>query len=284
MTGFGRASSIFFNKKVTVEIRSLNSKGTDVYLKIPSSYKAYELPIRKFITDSLQRGKIECTITEEIIKGEQKVSINTELLQAYYEELTKISDNVGAHPSDLFSTILRFPDIIQTSDEDLSEEEWSQIEQLMKVVIQNTNDFRTTEGKTLVADFTICINNIKKLLAEVPKYENLRIDSIKERMTKGLEKISETVDQNRFEQELIYYIEKLDINEEKIRLQHHLDYFLETMESNDIVGKKLGFISQEIGREINTLGSKSYHAELQKIVVEMKDSLEKIKEQVSNTL
>lgn len=284
MTGFGKATVSLNDKKITVELRSLNSKGLDVYLKCPSIYKEKELPIRKIIGDGLERGKIECQIIEENAGNKSNVTINSSLVKHYYSELKKISDELGESPSDLMTTVMRMPDVMVSEESSLDDTEWEALEKTIHEAVDQISSFREQEGVSLVNDFNNCIDNIENLLNEVPKYEDLRIDIIKERMRKGLEKMAEKVDENRFEQELIYYIEKLDVSEEKTRLQHHLNYFRETMEAADANGKKLGFITQEIGREINTLGSKSYHAELQKIVVDMKDNLEKIKEQVLNTL
>ena len=284
MTGFGKATVSLNDKKISVELRSLNSKGLDVYLKSPSIYKEKELPIRKIIGDGLERGKIECQIIEENAGSNSNITINSGLVKHYYSELKKISDELGESPSDLMTTVMRMPDVMKSEESSLNDEEWIALEKTIQEAVKEITAFRKQEGASLVNDFNNCLDNIENLLNEVPKYEDLRIDIIKERMRKGLEKMAEKVDENRFEQELIYYIEKLDVSEEKTRLQHHLNYFRETMDSADANGKKLGFITQEIGREINTLGSKSYHAELQKIVVDMKDNLEKIKEQVLNTL
>lgn len=283
MTGYGKAFGTFFNKKVTVEMRSLNSKGTDVHLKIPGTYKSYELPIRKMIGNALERGKVECLITEESIEGKAKVSVNRDLVVAYYNEMKALAIEVGEEPKGFLTSIMRMPDVLQSQESDVSDEEWNEVQALIQEALKNITQFREQEGQSLIADFTSSIDEIERLLLEVPKYEEVRIEIIRERMRKGLEKLNEG-DENRFEQELIYYIEKLDVSEEKTRLQHHLDYFRTTMNESGAMGKKLGFISQEIGREINTLGSKAYHADLQKIVVEMKDYLEKIKEQVLNTL
>jgi uncharacterized protein (TIGR00255 family) len=283
MTGFGKSSGTFSNKKVTVEMRSLNSKGTDVHLKIPGTYKSYELPIRKMIGNALERGKVECLITEESIEGKTKVSINRELAVAYYNEMKALADQVGEEPRGFLTSIMRMPEVLHAQESEVSDNEWNEVQALIQEALENMIQFREEEGQSLIADFTSSIDEIERLLLEVPKYEEVRIEIIRERMRKGLEKLNEG-DENRFEQELIYYIEKLDVSEEKTRLQHHLDYFRTTMNESGAMGKKLGFISQEIGREINTLGSKAYHAELQKIVVEMKDYLEKIKEQVLNTL
>lgn len=284
MTGYGRATGTLLNKKVSVEVRSLNSKGTDVYLKVPNAFKSYELPIRKMIGETLKRGKIECFINEESIEGKTDINLNKELFLAYYHEIKSLVNSVGEDSADILTTILRIPEVLHPAEEEVSEEEWKVIEKLLEEALENVKEFRVEEGKSLIFDFHNSLDGIEKLLQEVPKYEDLRIEIIRERMKKAFEKLSEEVDGNRFEQELIYYIEKLDINEEKKRLQHHIDYFRTTMATEEASGKKLGFITQELGREINTLGSKSYHVELQKIVVEMKDYLEKIKEQVSNTL
>src|SRR5690554_242840 len=284
MTGYGRATGTLLNKKVSVEVRSLNSKGTDVYLKVPNAFKSYELPIRKMIGETLRRGKIECFINEESIEGKTDINLNKELFLAYYHEIKSLVNSVGEDSADILTVILRIPEVLHPAEEEVSEEEWKVIEKLLEEALENVKEFRVEEGKSLIFDFHNSLDGIEKLLKEVPKYEDLRIEIIRERMKKAFEKLSEEVDGNRFEQELIYYIEKLDINEEKKRLQHHIDYFRTTMNTEEASGKKLGFITQELGREINTLGSKSYHIELQKIVVEMKDYLEKIKEQVNNTL
>ncbi len=284
MTGYGKSTASLANKKYTIEIRSLNSKGQDVYLKLPTAFKSKEIPLRKMIGSALDRGKIECLLSVEVTEGESNVEINKPLIKQYYAELSGIAEEVGDDSSDLMASILRMPDVLITKEEEVDEEEWAFVRQLMEGALEKINSFRAKEGESLTEDFNQCIGTIEDLLNEVPEFEDLRIDIIKERMRKGLEKLENGADENRYEQELIYYIEKLDISEEKTRLQHHLDYFRDTMKQEGANGKKLGFISQEIGREINTLGSKSYHASLQKIVVQMKDQLEKIKEQVLNTL
>lgn len=284
MTGYGKSTGTFANKKFTIEIRSLNSKGQDIYLKAPQAFKSKEIPLRKMIGKALDRGKVECLLSEETTEGQSNVEINAPLIRKYYEALSKVANEVGDDRSDLMSSIMRMPDVLITKEEEIDEEEWSFVSSLMEEALGKINDFRSKEGESLVADFNGALDTIENLLNEVPKYEDARIDIIRERMRKGLEKLENNADDNRFEQELIYYIEKFDVSEEKTRLQHHLDYFRDTMKQDGANGKKLGFISQEMGREINTLGSKSYHAELQKVVVQMKDQLEKIKEQVLNTL
>jgi len=284
MTGYGKSTGTIANKKFTIEIRSLNSKGQDVYLKSPTAFKSKEIPLRKMIGNALDRGKIECLLSMESTESQSNVVINKPLVKQYYQELSSVANEVGESSSDLMATIMRMPDVLITKEDEVDEREWDFVQALMEEALGNINSFRAKEGESLIEDFSNSIGTIEYLLKEVPQYEGLRIDIIKERMRKGLEKLESSTDENRFEQELIYYIEKLDIAEEKTRLQHHLDYFRDTMKQEGANGKKLGFISQEIGREINTLGSKSYHASLQKIVVQMKDQLEKIKEQVLNTL
>lgn len=284
LTGYGRATGTFQNKKISIEVRSLNSRGTDVYLRSPNSFKSYELPIRKLIGDTLNRGKIECIIVEEPIEGALNTSINRDLFKAYYEEIASLMKELGEEPKDILPSILRMPEVLHGNEEEVTEEEWLEVEKILKEALKNTTEFRIEEGKSLILDYNNSINEIRRLLGEVDKYEDQRVEAVRERLRKGLEKLGEKVDDNRFEQEMIYYIERLDVNEEKSRLAHHLDYFQETMKTEEIAGRKLGFITQEIGREINTLGSKSYNADLQKVVVDMKDYLEKIKEQVNNTL
>lgn len=284
MTGYGKATGTYQHKKIAVELRSLNSKGGDVYLKCPTLYKSKEIPIRKALQNQLDRGKIECVITVESADGEASVAVNRPLVVKYYNELSAISDAVGAEKESLLPAIMRFPEVLISKEEDLEEGEWEVLEKILWEAIEKLDNFRKEEGETLEADFDQSINAIREMLEEVPKYEQARIDTVRERMQKSIEELQVKHDDNRLEQELIYYIEKLDITEEKTRLAHHLDYFQETMKKEAPNGKKLGFIGQEIGREINTLGSKSYHADMQRLVVQMKDHLEKIKEQVLNTL
>lgn len=284
MTGYGKATGLFAQKKITIEIRSLNSKGIDVYLKTPLKYRAYEIPIRKQIQASLLRGKIECLITEELIHPEDGIAMNEALIYAYYQKMLKIADELDGDKVGLLPAILRIPDVFRIKEEEIKEEEWEEIQDILTEAIQNLSAYRTTEGASTILDFNDSINGIEELLKRVELYEDVRIQAVRSRMSNALATLNENIDDNRFEQELIYYLEKIDINEEKKRLQQHIDYFRDTMTSEGTIGKKLGFISQEMGREINTLGSKSYHADLQKLVVTMKDYLEKIKEQVLNTL
>ncbi len=284
MTGYGKATGNYEGKKVSVEVKSLNSKSMDLYVRTAPFYREKELEIRQQITALLDRGKVEVNVNIESTGATKSVEINKDLALAYYQDLKQTNDLLGEKSVDYLSLIVKMPDIFMQAKEEITIEENAFLTNLVTQACQQLNNFRRQEGEALEKEFTERINEIKGLLADVPKYENLRIEIIRERMRKGLEDMDNpNIDENRFQQELIFYIEKLDITEEKMRLSNHLDYFLETMVLPS-AGKKLGFITQEIGREINTLGSKSYHVELQKMVVDMKDSLEKIKEQVLNTL
>jgi uncharacterized protein (TIGR00255 family) len=285
MTGYGKATGSFEGKKISVEIKALNSKSLDLYTRIAGTYREKELEIRQYITNALDRGKVEVNINIESTGNSKSLEINKDLALAYYKDLIETNILLGETTSDYLSLIVKMPEIFTQSKESTSEEEFTFLHELVAEACMNLNTFRRQEGEALEKEFNDRIEEIRSLLNQVEKYETTRIDTIKERMRKGLEEAGNVVgfDENRFQQELIFYIEKLDISEEKMRLANHLDYFLETMILPS-AGKKLGFITQEIGREINTLGSKSYHVELQKMVVDMKDSLEKIKEQVLNTL
>ena len=284
MTGFGKATGSKHGKKIVVELRALNSKSLDLYLKLPSYFKEKEIELRKIISKELDRGKVEALISIENVGEQGTFAINRSLAKAYYTEIKSIAEEVGAQNDSLFSNIFRLPDILVQQKDELSEEDWNYLKELLHEAIRHLNSFREQEGESLKNDFHTCISKIEDALAGVAQYEQERIDVVRERMTKGLEELSQKIDENRLEQELIFYIEKLDVSEEKVRLKNHLSYFQETSLSEDGVGKKLGFIAQEMGREINTLGSKANHAEIQKLVVEMKDNLERIKEQVLNTL
>lgn len=284
MTGFGKATGNFQSKKVSVEIRSLNSKSCDLNTRIAQQYKEIEPAVRKLLSQELNRGKIDVTISIDSIGEEKSISINKELARGYYQELKELNDLIGEDTKDYLAMILRMPEILNNNKETLTDEEKSWIKKLVKEASDQLNDFRRKEGSELEKEFSLRIDEIRNLLNDIPKYENERVEVIRERMKKGLDEISSgSYDDNRFEQEMIFYLEKLDVSEEKMRLSNHLDYFEETMKLENS-GKKLGFISQEIGREINTLGSKSNHAQMQTLVIDMKDGLEKIKEQILNTL
>ncbi len=285
MTGFGKATGSFQNKKITIEIRSLNSKSLDLSVRLVPIYKEKEIELRRLIADRLDRGKIEVNLSVENTGEEKNYIINKAVARAYFNDIKELETELGQTAVDPLGQLLRMPDIYTNAKEELSEEEWNYVKNLLTQTLDRIEEFRLQEGKSLYADFEERIGEIAQLLTEVPQYEDERLVTIKERMQKALDdKLGEHVDQNRLEQEFIMYIEKLDITEEKVRLSNHLDYFVETMNTGKGAGKKLGFITQEIGREINTLGSKSNHVQMQKIVVQMKDNLEKIKEQVLNTL
>lgn len=284
MTGYGKATSTYLGKRVSVEVKSLNSKTLDLNIRNVPLYKELEGGIRSIIADYLDRGKVDVTISIDSTGDVKNYAVNQDLAKAYYKDLKAINDLIGEKSEDYLSLILKMPDILINEKEEISEGESEWIFGLIREAAEHLSNFRRQEGMALEKEFTERIEDIRRLLLEVPKYETERIDIIRERMRKSLEELeSKSYDNNRFEQEMIFYIEKLDISEEKMRLMNHLDYFLETMILPS-GGKKLGFISQEIGREINTLGSKSNHAEMQKLVVDMKDNLEKIKEQILNTL
>ncbi len=286
MTGFGRAESTVGNKKVSVEVKSLNSKGLDLNLRLPSYYRAKEMELRSFLSGEVTRGKCDVYFSYEVLGGEQNHSINGDLLKKYLEEIRSFEQDNELEPGDYMSTLLRMPDALVSTKEELSDEEWGATFGLVKEAVDAFQQFRLEEGKSLYQDLNDRVESIRSLLNEVPQFEGERIETIKERINKNLSDLIEQkgIDQNRFEQEIIYYLEKFDVSEEKVRLAAHLDHFIKTMNEGPENGKKLGFIGQEIGREINTLGSKANHAEMQKIVVKMKDELERIKEQVLNVL
>lgn len=286
MTGFGKVTAELSSKKVTVEVKSLNSKQLDLSTRIPSIYREKEMEVRSLLLQKLERGKVEFNIYIESTDKSMVTQINASAMADYYRQIVEVSTELGiALPNDLLSTLLRMPDVIKTDTAEADEAEWNEVRGLVEQAIQHLIDFRVQEGVMLQRLFEQKIRNIAALLEQVSVYEVERVEKIKSRIKDNLQKLADQdYDKNRFEQEMIYYIEKLDVNEEKTRLDNHLKYFLTTMQEGHGQGKKLGFIAQEMGREINTLGSKSNHAEMQKIVVQMKDELEQIKEQVLNVL
>lgn len=286
MTGFGKATCEISNKKITVEIKSLNSKQLDLSTRIPSIYKEKDIELRNIISQKLERGKVDMCIFVENVGKETTTQINLPILENYYNQIMEVSQKLNIpQPTDWFQTLLRMPDTMKSDIQELDENEWEAVKSTFLQAVENLIAFRKKEGVSLKNVFDSKLANIRALLAEVEPYEKERIERIKTHIKDSLANLQDiNYDKNRFEQELIYYIEKLDVNEEKNRLAHHLSYFDETMVSEGSAGKKLGFIAQEIGREINTLGSKSNHSEMQKIVVKMKDELEQIKEQVLNVL
>jgi len=286
MTGFGKASSELSNKKIYVEIKSLNSKQFDLNTRIPSLYREKEMEIRNNLLQNIERGKVDFSICIEDVGKTNSSQINQNVLESYYHQIKEASQNLQISiPSDWFSILLRMPDVMKTEITELDENEWRVVEETIKNALKQFMLFRNQEGLVLQKLFEDKISNISFLLNEIEKYEPERIEKIKTKILDSLQKLDiQNYDANRFEQELIYYIEKLDVNEEKIRLNNHLKYFIDTMNDEKSQGRKLGFIAQEIGREINTLGSKSNHAEMQKTVIQMKDELEQIKEQILNVL
>lgn len=286
MTGFGKVTAELPSKKVTIEIKSLNSKQLDLYTRISPVYREKEIEIRNELAQLIVRGKVECNIYIENIGKEIPTQINLPAIESYYKQIKTISETLSLPaPSDWFRILLRMPDVIKNEISEIDESEWLVVKKALREAAQSLIDFRIQEGAMLKQIFEDKITNITSLLAQVDLYEGERIEKIKARITESLNNLTEIqFDRNRLEQEMIYYIEKLDMNEEKTRLTNHLKYFIDTTNDAPGQGKKLGFIIQEIGREINTLGSKSNHADIQKIVVRMKDELEQIKEQILNVL
>jgi uncharacterized protein (TIGR00255 family) len=281
MTGYGKTVLQLPSKKISIELKSLNSKSLDVNARMPSMYRAKELDIRKLLAKHLTRGKIDFSLFVEITGEDTSSKINKTVVEQYIKQL---KDVVDGDETELLKMAIRLPDAVTTERDDIDEEEWHLIEEGINDAITKIVAYRKDEGAILKQDFTDRITTLQVLLKDVMAIDPDRIDGVRARLEKGIADIKEKVDENRFEQELVYYIEKFDITEEKVRLENHLDYFLKTLNSADSNGKKLGFISQEIGREINTIGSKANYAPMQKLVVQMKDELEKIKEQLLNVL
>ncbi|MGB2224331.1 MAG: YicC/YloC family endoribonuclease [Polaribacter sp.] len=286
MTGYGKKTIQLPTKKITLEIKSLNSKNLDLNVRIPSYYKEKELEVRKTISTHLRRGKIDFSIYVEMTADESLTSINSALVRNYMQQLRNILQSGVTNDVELLQMAVRMPDALKTEREELDEAEWEIISKGISEVIEKLIDYRTEEGKAMDADFRKSIETISGLLEEVKTLDTERLSAIRTRLDKAIEEIKSKnqVDRNRFEQEVLFYLEKMDINEEKVRLASHLDYFLKTMDSTESNGKKLGFISQEMGREINTTGAKANFAPMQKLVIQMKNELEQIKEQVLNVL
>ncbi|MFG6685125.1 YicC/YloC family endoribonuclease [Mariniflexile sp. HNIBRBA6329] len=281
MTGYGKSVLQLPTKKVTIELKSLNSKSLDLNARMPSIYREKELAIRKLLADALERGKIDFSIYVEATAEDTSTQINTPVVKQYIEQLRGVVDG---DEIELLKMAVRFPDALNTVREEIDENEWELIAVEINNAIEDLNNHRLNEGKVLEQDFNKRVAIIDDLLEQVVAMDPDRIVGVRERLLKGVEELKDKYDENRFEQELVYYIEKFDITEEKVRLKNHLNYFIESINSKDSNGKKLGFISQEMGREINTIGSKSNYAPMQQLVVQMKDELEKIKEQLLNVL
>ena len=281
MTGFGKAEIQFENKNYILELRSLNSKGLELNCRLPPQFREIELHLKKIIGESLKRGKVDLSLNVENIDQSNARNINLDTVNQYIEQLSKIED---ADRLELLKIAIKLPDTLKTEINDIDDKEIKTIEDLLSNVLISLNEFRSHEGASLSEDFKIRLTNLQTLIDQINKVDPERIEKIENKLKASLDELQIEVDQNRFEQEIIYYIEKYDINEEKVRLSNHIEYFTNTMDNQSSSGKKLGFIAQEMGREINTIGSKANHAGLQKIVIQMKDELEKIKEQLLNVL
>ena len=282
MTGFGKASLQLPTKKITVEIKSLNSKGLDLNTRMPSVFREMELGLRNQISQRLERGKVDFSLYVEVTGEETTSKINVPIIKGYINQMKAVIPN--ADETELMKMAVRMPDALKTERDEIDENEWKQIQTVIDEALENIANFRKDEGASLEKEFQLRIGNINNLMTEAVSYDAERVETVKTRLRTALDELKVNVDENRFEQELIFYLEKYDITEEKVRLGNHLNYFLETLNGTEANGRKLGFITQEMGREINTMGSKSNHTEMQKLVVMMKDELEKIKEQVLNVL
>lgn len=282
MTGFGKATLQLPSKKITVEIKSLNSKGLDLNTRMPSVFREMELGLRNQLSQRLERGKIDFSLYVEITGEETSSKINVPIVRGYINQMKAVIPN--ADETELMKMAVRMPDALKTERDEIDEDDWKKIQTVIDDAMENIAQFRKDEGVSLEREFLHRIANIMTLMNSAVSYDAERVETVKNRLRTALDDLKENVDENRFEQELIFYLEKYDITEEKVRLENHLNYFIETLAGTEANGRKLGFITQEMGREINTMGSKSNHTEMQKLVVMMKDELEKIKEQVLNVL
>ena len=288
MTGFGKATVESGDKKIIVEVKSLNSKQVDIGLRMPNLYKEKEMEIRNMIKNCLERGKIDMAIYFDNADTDKEVAINQNVVEQYFRQMLDVADSLGVETdrNEVLQTIMRFPETLKQKTEELDEREWACLKTGIEKALEQIDRFRIQEGRVLIKDILHRINLIQEFASEVPQYEVRRIEGVRQRLLEKMKEWNEiqNIDQNRLEQEIIYYLEKLDITEEKVRLANHCKYFIETVEKEDTPGRKLGFIAQEIGREINTMGSKANDYDIQKLVVRMKDELEKIKEQSLNIL
>lgn len=287
MTGYGRATNTFGSKVITAEVRSLNSKFTDMRLKIPTNFREKEHHLRRVISERVERGKVDLTIEVKSIQGDDAFGLNVPLFKRFYEELSALADTMDIPKDGLMAAILRIPNVVMSGEGDLDEEEWHNVEKTLNEALENFENFRKAEGKAMENDLRLRVGHIKDALQHVNPFEKERILLMRSRLRQNMEEFmnKDNIDENRFEQEVIFYLEKIDITEEKVRLEQHCNYFLEQLDNQTASkGRTLSFISQEMGREINTLGAKAYSADIQKLVVGMKDDLEKIKEQVANSV
>lgn len=282
MTGFGKATLQLPTKKITVEVKSLNSKGLDLNVRMPSVYREMELGLRNEIALKLERGKIDFSVYIEMTGEQTSTKVNVPIVKAYIAQMREVI--ADADETELMKMAVRMPDALKTERDEIDENDWAEIQKVIKESLDNIANFRQDEGASLEKEFQLRIGNIRQYMEDALSLDAERVQAIKDRLQTAIAELKVNIDENRFEQELIYYLEKLDITEEKVRLTNHLDYFIETIKGTEANGRKLGFITQEMGREINTMGSKANHAQMQKLVVMMKDELEKIKEQVLNVL
>jgi uncharacterized protein (TIGR00255 family) len=287
MTGYGRAQGTFEDKTINIEIRALNSKLTDLKIRLPGDYKEKEIELRKMVTDHAERGKMDIVVDVQNADGAAAVSLNSALFKGYYRELSRLGQELGIQQGDMMQAILRIPNVVSSAMSDIDEAEWDSVCAIMTKALEHLRQFRRQEGRVLEADLRLRATKILLLLTEVDPFEEERGQRMKDRLRNNMEENfgKENLDQNRFEQEILYYLEKMDMSEEKLRLEQHCKYFIEQLDNKQqSAGRTLNFVSQEIGREINTLGAKAYDADIQRIVVQMKDELEKIKEQIANVL
>ena len=287
MTGYGRGTTTQTGKSITIEIRSLNSKFTDIRFKIPNNYKEKEPEFRRLITEKAQRGKLDMTLDIKSSSGDEDFGLNKPLFKRYFDELTQLSKELNIDHGDIIQSILRIPNVVGGAEDEIDEEEWKQVLRTLQEALENFDQFRRTEGAAMEKDLRLRIKNITTALEQVNPFEEGRVTRLRNRLKQNLEEFlgKENVDENRFEQEVLFYLEKIDITEEKVRLGQHCKYFLEQLDGKATQkGRKLSFIGQEMGREINTLGAKAYSSDIQRLVVQMKDELEKIKEQVANSV
>ncbi len=287
MTGYGRESQPYLDKNISVEIRSLNSKFTDIKMKVPQKYKDRESDLRRLLAERAERGKIEFSLEIKSLQGDDDFALNVPLFKRYVVELSKLAGELQMPLGDIFPAVLRLPNVVSTDAADVDEAEWEAVLKVTHKAIEQFDAFRLAEGQAMEADLRLRVLNILTALPQVDPHQEERVTRVRQRMHQNLEEYlgKDKIDENRFEQEILFYLEKIDITEEKVRLEQHCNYFLQELDSNDTAkGRKLSFISQEMGREINTLGAKAYSSEIQRLVVNMKDELEKIKEQVANTI
>lgn len=287
MTGYGRATTAFGPKTITIEVRSLNSKFTDIRFKMPSNYKEKEAILRKIISERAERGKLDVSLEVKSLQGDDEFGLNVPLFKRYHRVLANLVDELQIPNGDLLQAILRIPNVVVAAEDSIDETEWEVVEQTLHQALDNFDHFRKAEGEAMEEDLRMRVKNIQEPLKMVNPFEEGRITRLRNRLRQNLEQFlgKENIDENRFEQEVLFYLEKIDITEEKVRLEQHCTFFLEQLDlETTLKGRKLSFISQEMGREINTLGAKAYSSDIQRLVVQMKDELEKIKEQVANSV